>query len=412
MKSLKRALTWSFCITLACGIWRVTLLPLYESGKIQGALAYFNVVFGLVMAPARFISFRFVTPIGHHESAEGIAVSLLIMFILCFVFAFTTFATAWATGRALPVLSSKTETPSDTAVDLLQSGSPMSRRQFLVRTARVSTAGAVGVTGLYSVAWEPRRIKIERHSLALADLPPELTDLRIVQLSDLHHGPWFSIEQIQHTVNLTNSLHPDIILLTGDYVSHSALYIKPSIEVLNGLQPRIGAFAVLGNHDWWEGVGKMRDAFARSHIRLIDNDRRILNAERRLVTEASSGLCIAGVGDLWEDEILPLAALRSIPDTMPRLMLAHNPDTSEKGIIATGQLRIDLMLSGHTHGGQVNLPLVGTPLVPSEYGSKYTRGFVDGPGCRVYCNRGVGLTGLPVRFRVPPEITLFELSRA
>jgi predicted MPP superfamily phosphohydrolase len=97
---------------------------------------------------------------------------------------------------------------------------------------------------------------------------------------------------------------------------------------------------------------------------------------------------------------------------MPRLLLSHNPDAAEDPRFLRARHRVDLMLSGHTHGGQVRLPVVGAPVIPSKYGQKYAAGLVQGPRCPVYVSRGLGLSGLPVRFGVPPEIVLFELQRA
>ena len=123
-------------------------------------------------------------------------------------------------------------------------------------------------------------------------------------------------------------------------------------------------------------------------------------------------MCIAGVGDLWEGAPDYHAALSGAPRAMPRLLLSHNPDAAEDSKFVTGNYRVDLMISGHTHGGQVWVPGIGTPIVPSKFGQKYASGLVKGPACDVFISKGVGVSGLPVRFGVPPEIVVFDLAAA
>jgi predicted MPP superfamily phosphohydrolase len=169
----------------------------------------------------------------------------------------------------------------------------------------------------------------------------------------------------------------------------------------------LGVVAVLGNHDHWEGVDACRAAFDSIKIALIDNGRLFLS-RRGLSSEPSrDALCIAGVGDLWDDRVDLPAALKDAPADMPRILLSHNPDVAELGELAFN--RVDLMLSGHTHGGQVALPVVGALRVPSRFGQRYAGGLCPGPACPVIVSRGVGMTILPVRFGVPPEIGLITL---
>src|SRR5262249_59370045 len=128
---------------------------------------------------------------------------------------------------------------------------------------------------------------------------------------------------------------------------------------------------VLGSRDWWEDAERMRRALADAGIPLIDNDRRVLTPERRLVTAAETGLAISAVGDLWEDRQDYRRALDGLPASMPRLLLSHNPDVAEEAAFIASGLRVDLMLSGHTHGGQIRLPGVGAPISSSRFGQKY-----------------------------------------
>lgn len=259
----------------------------------------------------------------------------------------------------------------------------------------------------------PERLLITRFHFPINGLAPDLEGLRIVQLSDIHHGPWLPIEVVREIVNHTNELQPDVVVLTGDYVVNSPRYIQPVAEALSELRPGIGTVGVLGNHDWWEGVENVRRAFASVEIPLVDNSRRFISNERQMVTECPpEGLCIAGVGDAWEDEVDFDRALAGVPSHVPRIVLAHNPDCAEDLRLVKTRHRIDLMLSGHTHGGQVCFPRKRTPVLPGIRNNKYAKGLVNGPVCPVFTSQGIGTAGLPVRIAAPPEIAVFELVRA
>jgi hypothetical protein len=174
----------------------------------------------------------------------------------------------------------------------------------------------------------------------------------------------------------------------------------------------MGVIGVLGNHDWWGDGFELTRMLSDAGVRMIDNDRVWIDANSRRVVDAEpeQGVAIVGLGDLTDSEIDVERAFRGVRAEMPRIVLAHNPDTAEIEAFRSDQgERVDLMISGHTHGGQVKIPFVGTPIVPSEYGQKYAGGLVDGPRFRVLVSRGVGMSMLPVRVGVPPEISLIEL---
>jgi predicted MPP superfamily phosphohydrolase len=284
-----------------------------------------------------------------------------------------------------------------------------SRRRFLTSTARVAAGGLTTATA-YSMLLETRWFGVSRRKFPVRGLPPELAGLRIVQLTDIHHGPTLSLNYVRQVVRATNALQPDLILLTGDYVHRSSAYVEPVVRELAELRATIGRIGVLGNHDWWEDAPLTRRAFARIGIPLVDNDRLFITPERQVVRSSTAGLCIAGVGDLQEDVVRIGDALGNVPAEMPRLLMSHNPDVAEDPDFLRSRLRVDLMLCGHTHGGQVWIPGLGTPIVPSRYGQKYASGLVQGPACPVYISRGIGTTILPLRFCVPPEIAVIELE--
>lgn len=253
------------------------------------------------------------------------------------------------------------------------------------------------------------RVLVSTYQVEIEDLPQELDGLRVVHLTDIHHGPWFPIESVEALVARTNQLKPDIVALTGDFVANSSRYIEPVAMALAELKPGIGSVAVMGNHDWWEGGEKMRAALESVSIPVIDNNRLVLTRGRKLVEKAEAGLALAGVGDAWEDVVDFEGALGGLPPRMPRVVLAHNPDCAEDRKLLEAGHRIDLMLSGHTHGGQVCFPANGNPMLPRMRKSRYSRGLVMGPVCPVYISRGIGTAGVPVRVGVSPEIAVFDL---
>jgi predicted MPP superfamily phosphohydrolase len=200
-------------------------------------------------------------------------------------------------------------------------------------------------------------------------------------------------------VELANSLKPDLIVLTGDFVSRSSRYIEPGIQALSKLEARIGQFAVLGNHDHWEDATASRQALREAGITLTDN-------RGTWLERGQSRLRICGVGDLWTDQQDPGAALGDATEKDAVIILSHNPDFAE----LLQDRRVSLMLSGHTHGGQVVIPGFGAPIVPSKYGQKYLYGLVQGPNCQVFVTRGVGTVSPPVRFLCRPEIVQITLT--
>jgi predicted MPP superfamily phosphohydrolase len=318
----------------------------------------------------------------------------------------------WMVGLrvALGCLFSSQQTPSLSAND---GATRISRRAILTGTARFAAVGA-GSVAAYSFFFAPRRFETVRQTRAIRGLRSELDGLRLVQLTDIHHGPNLSLGYVRAVVAAANALQPDVTLLTGDYVYRSPRYIAPVVRELAALRAKIGIVGVLGNHDWWEDADLTRREFARTAIPLIDNDRVIVTPDRALVRGriVDEGLCIAGVGDFMEDVADFNAALRDVSAAMPRMIMSHNPDAAESSDLIFARHRIDLMICGHTHGGQAWFPGVGRPIVPSRYGQKYAYGLVRGPACDVYVSSGIGTSILPVRFEVPPEINVIELRCA
>ena len=246
---------------------------------------------------------------------------------------------------------------------------------------------------------EPFRLSIEHQAIYLRRIPREFEGFRIVQLSDVHHSPFTSVRQIERAVETANSLQPDMIALTGDYVSKERRYAAPCAELLGKLKARNGVFAVLGNHDHWTDAALITDLFRAEGITVL------VNQGMRFEKEGAA-FWLAGVDDTMVGlEDLSLALAGASEDEM-KLVLAHNPVILRKAARAS----VDLVLSGHTHGGQVNLRSdrnkSGRPR------RRLLKGLARQGETQIYVTRGLGTVVLPVRFGCPPEVSLLELRCA
>jgi len=248
---------------------------------------------------------------------------------------------------------------------------------------------------------EPNLLAVERHEIALRRLPRELDGLRVVQLSDIHNGPFTAPGQIERAVEVANSLEPDIIALTGDYVSHEREYAAPCAELMGRLRARCGVFAILGNHDHWTDAALITDLFRAEGITVLVNEgMRFEHPER-----PGAAFWLAGVDDTMVGlEDLPLALAGSRADEL-KLLLAHNPVILRRAARAG----VDLVLSGHTHGGQV------TWRSERSASGRVRRRILRGLGRRgetqIYVTRGLGTVVLPVRYGCLPEVSLLTLRR-
>lgn len=283
----------------------------------------------------------------------------------------------------------------------------ISRREVLGRALLVGTATA----GAWSTLVEPSWVDWTSHRVALPGLPSRLHGLRVALVSDIHRGGYNTMDYLVRVADELNRWRPDLVLMPGDFVFGSAMHFGEAAEFVARLRTRVAPLGTLGNHDHWQGAREARRQLGAAGMHLLDNGRAFLDERGELTPDAPRrGLCLAGVGDLWAGSPDLRQALDGIPEGMPRLLLSHNPDFAEEPEAQEFRGRVDLMLSGHTHGGQVRLPVAGAPLLPSRYGQKYAEGWCRGPRWPVYVSRGVGTTLLPVRFGVRPEVALFELG--
>ena len=275
----------------------------------------------------------------------------------------------------------------------------MNRRTFLKAAiaAAVPVPVAAASYGLFEAGW----LKVERPTLELPRLPAAFDGLRVAFLTDIHHGPFVSLDYVTSIVRTTLSLDPDLIVLGGDYSYKDAKYIRPCFDALARLKAPMGVYGVLGNHDYWHGLGETREGMQAAGIGELTNTGVWL--ER--------GTCrfrLGGVDDLWMGKPDAAPALEYATPDDACLLVSHNPDFAEN----LRDRRVGLILSGHSHGGQAVFPVAGAPFVPSRYGTKYLKGKVEAPGTTVYISRGLGTVTGPMRFGSRPELTLVTLKSA
>ena len=266
-------------------------------------------------------------------------------------------------------------------------------------------------------------IKVERIAIAVKDLPPKMSGTTIVQLSDLHYdGIRLAKTTLQQAIALCNAENPDLVFITGDFVTDNPAPIDKLAGYLQDLKSKYGVYGCLGNHDLIPATAKQKIIAALAKINL-----KILWDE--IVYPLGEGLAVVGLPDFWSPEFDPAPVLEPIPNCIPRLVLSHNPDSASE----LKQYRVDLQLSGHTHGGQIVIPNYGPAVsvlsqirkrVPRSIRNhlpyikdcaKVTKNWNWSEGWhqigknQLYVNRGLG-TYYPGRFNCPPEITVITLE--
>jgi predicted MPP superfamily phosphohydrolase len=291
----------------------------------------------------------------------------------------------------------------------------LTRRQFIRGLGWAAAAVAAGA--VYPTLIEPRRVQVEQVHLALPNLPPAWDGLRIVQLSDLHRSRYVGARYLAKCVERANALEPDLFALTGDYltsVNHfgplgwaivgsraaQAGWAASVADCLRRARARHGVFACLGNQDNWFDGDIVANRLRAVGIAVLRNTHTTVNIRGR-------SLAVVGLGDYWTEGVKVNRAFGRL-DLPVALVLMHNPDFFP----LWRRPGTNVILAGHTHGGQVTLPWLGTPLVPSMFGRKYVRGLFRRGDTWMYVNRGLGVVAPPVRLNCPPEITLIHLHCA
>ena len=255
------------------------------------------------------------------------------------------------------------------------------------------------------MAVEPRRLRVRRIELRLDRWPGAYDGFRLALVSDLHAGtPHVGVGQVERVAELLDRRGPDLVALLGDYVDDDAAFsetVRPEdvARALARIRAPLGRVAVLGNHDWGTSVGgdRIRGALRDAGITVLEN-------EARLLRSARVPLWVAGLADATHRTPDVPAALADVPDDAALIVLSHDPD-----LFPRVPSRAALTVSGHTHGGQVDIPVVRRGVIPSRFGDRYAAGHVEEDGRHLFVTRGVGTSGWPLRFRSPPEVVLLTL---
>jgi predicted MPP superfamily phosphohydrolase len=285
-----------------------------------------------------------------------------------------------------------------------------SRRKFLKASAVVGAGALVlGTDGIVFEANDPCLVRLE---IPLTRLPAALDGFTIAQLSDLHYDEHFSAVPIREAVSIVNALQPDLIALTGDFVTipafsdylhnekKGAAAAEPCALAIASLRARYGIFAILGNHDHDSDPDRVIEALVGQGIQLLRNTSRPIEA-------SGARLWLTGVDDVLTGKPDLAGSLKGIPRSEPVVLLAHEPDYADQ---VSGS-SVDLQLSGHSHGGQVRLPLIGAPILP-DMAKKYPWGLRRIGPLTLYTNVGLGTIRIAARLNCPPEITLITLRAA
>jgi len=278
----------------------------------------------------------------------------------------------------------------------------LNRRRFLGLTAALGAAALAGD----SILLEPNRPQLVRQQLTLARWPTAFNDYKIAVLSDFHYDPVFSAHPLRAAIPMVNALRPDMIVLTGDFVSEpsfgggrrkAAYAAEPCASLLRQMKAPHGLWAVMGNHDAVTDPDLVTSILRSTGIQVLSN-------QSMPMEQSGARFWLSGVGDVLQGHSDLNATLAKVPKEEPTILLAHEPDYAD----FVAQHPVDLQISGHSHGGQVRLPLL-PPFYEPPLARKYVAGLYKIGPLILYTNRGLGTIGLPIRFDCPPEITLITL---
>ena len=280
---------------------------------------------------------------------------------------------------------------------------PITRRKFI----RLAAASAIAAGGVDSVLLEPNRPGLVRRNIYLRRWPEALNGFTVALLSDFHYDPYFSIHPLKAAIPIVNSLKPDLIALAGDFVSlplfkkndrKAARASEPCAALLGQMAAPYGQWAVLGNHDYFSDPDLVSDSLRAVGINVLVN--RAAPIEAR-----GARFWLGGVNDVIGNHADLDGTIGKIPKEEATILLAHEPDYADY----VARFPVDLQLSGHSHGGQVRIPLVHPFYLP-ELARKYVLGMYQIGGLTLYTTAGLGTVALPVRFNCPPEITLITIQ--
>ena len=270
------------------------------------------------------------------------------------------------------------------------------RRNFLKGMLAAGLAAGAGASA-YGLLWEAFDYELTETEVFVRGLPAGFEGFRVAQLTDLHHSRLVPLAEVRRVVKLANSARPDAIVLTGDYTTARRRYVEPCAEALGDLRAPAGVWAVLGNHDHYTDAELTTRALRRRGVEVLSNANTTLR-------RGPDTLQLAGVDDWGWGKADFARALKGLDPARPAVLLSHEP-----GVFDLPEARgLALVLSGHTHGGQISLPLVGAPARFLEE-FRYLRGLYERDGAQLYVSRGTGMIGVPVRLGARPEVAVITL---
>lgn len=273
----------------------------------------------------------------------------------------------------------------------------MAARSFLIAGAGIG----VGALATWASWFEPRRLVVRELEVSVDCWPDRLSGLTIGVVADLHVGsPHVDPARLEQIVERVNDLSADLICLLGDYLTLDMFLgrrVRPctACEPLGQLHPRLGVYAVLGDHDWELDATGVAASLAKAGVTVLEDE---------ATPVGDAGLWVAGVSRTWRIGSDGYVALSAVPDGTPILALAHSPD-----VFPSLPDDVALTLAGHTHGGQVRVPALTRRMVPSRFGARYLAGLYRDGVKQLFVHTGVGTSRLPIRFLVPPQITLLTI---
>lgn len=274
------------------------------------------------------------------------------------------------------------------------------RRHFLQGLIAAPLVG-VSAVAAYSRLIEPYNYWISANDIFIRDLPARFEGFRITQLTDIHHSRILGLGEVQRVVSLAQQTTPDMFVLTGDYSTTYRRYIEPCAEALSALSAPEGVWAVLGNHDHYTDPELTTRALERRHIAVLNNAHTTLR-------RGSDSLQLSGIDDWTWNATDWTRAFSGLHPTTPTILLSHQPSVLDFAQTSS----VALIVSGHTHGGQIKLPFLGAPARRFTNDLKYARGLFRRGETQLYVSSGTGVIGLPLRFGVRPEIAVLRLRRA
>ena len=263
------------------------------------------------------------------------------------------------------------------------------------------TVLVLGILAFWGFFIEPNRLIVRDETIAISPWPRELDGLRIAVLSDIHAGGAFIDEsKLRLIVERTNQLQPEMIVILGDYIAGDGrrhpLRMEPDVfaPILKNFSAPLGVYSVLGNHDWWYDGAKVRASLEQNGIKVLENE--VVKVDAR-----GTSLWLVGLADLWTRPQKVQETFALVPHDAPMIALTHNPD-----IFPAIPANVSLLLAGHTHGGQVRFPFIGSVVHTSRFGQQYERGHIIENNHDLFVTTGIGTSIMPVRFNVTPEIVL------